>query len=340
MVDLIEFFSTGRYESNATGPVEVELILGGDYFDFLNVPYQGEFEDAVDEAISVYKVEAIIKGHPKVMAALKTFASLPGKRITYLIGNHDQDLFFEAVRNRIIREWDPKGECPSEKVRIIYQTDRIIFEEEGLEIHHGNQFETANELDFSEPFFKTRGGHEFLKIPWGNIFVLKIINRLKWEREYIDKVRPVKVYVLFGLLVDPLFTLKFCFLSVFYFFKTKISGVYSQKRYQFQDWVNYFRQETTYFLDLEAQAREVLDQSPKIRTVIMGHTHRPMDKIYPDGKQYINTGTWTKMIQLDFRGLGQSYMRTFAFIKIRNGKARCELRQWVGESGPHKMFTG
>ena len=338
MCDLFDFFSTGKYSENSSGPVEVEAILGGDFFDFLNVPYQGEFEDLITEEMSVYKVEAIIKGHPKVMAALRRFAALPGKRITYLIGNHDSDLFFEKVRERIIREWDPMGAYPSDKVRIIYEVDRIILEE-GVEIHHGNQFEAGNDLDFEEPFLTNFRGEKHLKFPWGSIYVMKIVNHLKWEREFLDKIRPVKVFVIFGLILDPWFTIRFCFLSAFYFIKTRILGR-AGSRLRWQELLGYAKQESKFFQDLEGQAREILESKPEIKTVIFGHTHRPMDKVYPDGKQYINTGTWTKMIQMDWRGLGLSFKRTFALIKIRNGKARCELRVWVGESGPHKIFYG
>src|SRR4051812_35075608 len=83
MCDLFEYFSTDRFGESADGPVEVELFINGDYLDFLNVPYHGEFEDTITEEISLYKLEAIIAGHPKVMGALKNFASQPNKTITY-----------------------------------------------------------------------------------------------------------------------------------------------------------------------------------------------------------------------------------------------------------------
>src|SRR6476620_3614430 len=75
MCKLFEYFSTGIYGETSEGPVDVELFINGDYLDFLNVPYQGEFEDSITEEISLYKLEAIIAGHPQVMGALKKFAS-------------------------------------------------------------------------------------------------------------------------------------------------------------------------------------------------------------------------------------------------------------------------
>jgi UDP-2,3-diacylglucosamine pyrophosphatase LpxH len=337
-VDLFEYFSTGAYGEGPNGPVDVELIINGDYFDYLNVPYLGEFEDAITEEIALYKTEAVIAGHPKVMTALKKFASLPNKKITYLIGNHDADLFFERVRERITREWDPEGRYPSPKVKLIADSDRIYYPE-GIEIRHGNQYEAGNILNFEKPILTDYLDKPVLNIPWGSFYVLKIINRLKWEREYIDKVRPVKVFVLFGLILDPWFTIRFCFLSAFYFLKTRFTWS-PKRRSSFKVTLDILKQETKLFQDLESEARSLLDQRPDVQTVIFGHTHRPISKVYPDGKQYINTGTWTKMINLDWRGLGQTFKRTFAAIHIENGVPRCELRQWVGEHSPHQVFDG
>ncbi len=334
--DLFDYFSTGIYGDRTEGPVEVELFINGDFLDFLNVPYQGEFEDAITEELSLFKLDAILKGHPKVMEALRRFVSKPNKTITYLLGNHDADLFFPKVRERIVREWDPHGQFPSQKITLIADRDHVRFEG-GVEIHHGNQFEAVHVLDFGKPILKSNLDQPVLNIPWGSFYVLKIINRLKWEREFLDKVRPAKVFVFFGLILDPWFTLKFISLSVYYFLKTRF--IYSPKRQSsFKVTAEILKQETDFLLDLERQARRHLDQDPELRTLIFGHTHKPMNKVYPDGKQYINTGTWTKMINLDWRSIGQQFCLTFAIIRVFKGQSECELRHWVGEHSPHKSF--
>ena len=336
MVEFFEYFSKGQYGDGC----EVELIINGDYLDFLNVPYRGEFEEIITEQFALYKAECIIRGHPKVMAGLKAFASLPGKKITYNIGNHDADLFFEKVRERIIREWDPQGQYPSEKVRINHDRSSIDLEG-GVQIHHGNQFEAVHLFNYEKPLLTEGLSQPVLNMPWGSFYVLKIVNRLKWEREYVDKVRPVKGMILWGLLFDTWFTLKFAFLSSFYFIKTRF--IYSpQRRSRLTVTMRILKQESTTFLqDLERDARWLLDQQPNVHTIIMGHTHVPMLKSYPDGKTYINTGTWTKMINLDLRGIGGGYRLTFALIEYgADGRAKASLQQWMGEYRPHRSFTG
>ena len=67
------------------------------------------------------------------MSALRRFASKPAKKISYLIGNHDADLFFERVRERITRAWDPFERYPSPVVTLIADQDRIRYDE-GIEV--------------------------------------------------------------------------------------------------------------------------------------------------------------------------------------------------------------
>jgi UDP-2,3-diacylglucosamine pyrophosphatase LpxH len=337
MCEFIRHFSTGEYGETTDGPVDVELFINGDFFDFLNVPYHGEFEDVITEEISLYKAKAIIDGHPKVMAAIQAFASKPGKKVSYMIGNHDADLFFPKVQELITRTWDTKGEFPSESVSVIADRDHVRWEG-GVEVHHGNQFEAVHVLNFEQPLLAAYNDNPVLNIPWGSFYVLKIVNRLKIERDYLDKVRPIRVFILLGLLFDPWFTLKYAFLSGFYFLKTRF--IYSSKRRaSIKVTAKIIKEQSSaMLLDLEAEARQLLQEKPEVNTVIFGHTHKPMNRIWPDGKQYINTGTWTKMINLDLRNLGRQYALTFAFVKIKEGKASCELRQWSGETGPHRVF--
>jgi UDP-2,3-diacylglucosamine pyrophosphatase LpxH len=331
MIEFIGFFCSGSYENQA-----VELFINGDFLDFLNIPVKGEFEEAVTEAMAVKKAQAILRGHPGVMNALQAFLTKPLKTITYLIGNHDADLFFPQVRELITRAWDPEQRYPSPVVRLIADTDRVRINEH-VEIRHGNQFEAVHMLNFENPLLMEQLEEPVLNLPWGSFYVLKIVNQLKHEREFIDKVRPIKIFVIFGLIFDFWFTVRFSFLSLYYFFKTRF--IYSPKRqFSWRITADILAQSSDFFQDLESSARKLLDSDGDLQTVIFGHTHKPMRKVYPDGKQYINTGTWTKMINLDLRNFGVVESLTFALIHIENGQTSCDLRKWVGVSGPHQAF--
>lgn len=336
LCELIAYFSSGIYGDSMGEPTPVELFINGDFFDFLNVPVQGEFEDAVTEALSLFKLEQMLKAHRSVMVALKRFASLPAKTITYLIGNHDADLFFPSVKERIVREWDPEGQYPSQKVCLITDRDRVRWPG-GVEIHHGNQFEAVHLLNFQRPLLFPPEGPPVLNLPWGSFYVLKIVNRLKGERDFIDKVRPMKLFVLLGLLVDTVFTFKLLVFSLFYFFKTRFISSPKRRASWRVTW-KILHQESGLMSDLEKEARLFLDQDSEVKTLILGHTHYPLHKVYPDGKQYLNTGTWTKMIHLDIRSLGQAYCLSFALLTFEDGQVHCELRRWLGAHEPHQEF--
>ncbi len=334
MVEFFEYFSSGMYGDGPHGPVPVELFINGDFFDFLNVPYLGEFEEGITEEIAVSKLNAIIAGHSRVMAALKRFASKPNKKITYLIGNHDAELFFEKVRERITREWDPEGQYPSQKVQLIADQDRVRYPE-GLEIRHGNQFEASNQLDFKNPFMELSNGTRVLNIPWGSIYILKIINRLKWERGNLDKIRPLKIFAFFGLLLDPVFTLKFILLSLFYFVKTRLMSR-SRSLFGFRRTMQTISQERSLFLDLEDEAKTILEEDALVHTIVMGHTHLPMHRVYANGRQYLNSGTWTKMVYLDWRFVGEPFHPTFVLVQVQGGALKAELNQWMGVRSPYR----
>jgi hypothetical protein len=54
-------------------------------------------------------------------------------------------------------------------------------------------------------------------------------------------------------------------------------------------------------------------------------------RVFPGGKQYINTGTWTPITSLDMSTLGHRVLRTYALIEYVDGKARASLKIWNGK---------
>jgi UDP-2,3-diacylglucosamine pyrophosphatase LpxH len=67
-------------------------------------------------------------------------------------------------------------------------------------------------------------------------------------------------------------------------------------------------------------------------TLIMGHNHQATTRIFPGGKQYINTGTWTPVTSLDMSTLGHRVLRTYALIEYLDGepRPRASLKIWNG----------
>ncbi len=168
---------------------------------------------------------------------------------------------------------------------------------------------------------------------------MKIINRLKWKRANVDKIRPFKVYAILGIIFDPLFTIQFLMLSVFYFFKTRIQAR-STRLFGVKNTLNLLSQERNLFLDLDREARQTLAEDPTMHTIVFGHTHLPMHRVYKNGRQYLNTGTWTRMVYLDWRFIGDPFRRTFALIRLKDGVVRAELNEWNGLKTPYQSYWG
>ncbi len=66
LVDFLNYFSTGEYSSK-----EIELIINGDFLDFLNVPYVEYFDDEFfSEQACLEKFSIIKNAHQEVFQAL------------------------------------------------------------------------------------------------------------------------------------------------------------------------------------------------------------------------------------------------------------------------------
>lgn len=333
-IDFLEYFSSHEFGDNC----EVELILNGDVFDFLNVSIDGEFPDTVDEKTALKKLRMIFNGHLEVTEALQKFLSKPRKKITYNVGNHDAEFFFPKVHHLFCETIAGTPNYSKEKINVNTKKE-FLYYPEGIEIHHGNQFEAVNYIDYSQPFEVKQDKGAVLAFPWGSIYVLKIINRLKYDRDYIDKVKPIGLFMLRGIVTDTFFTIKFFLLTFFHFIRTRF--IFSTlKNLSLWNTIKILKEEFIPFHGLESDARDILDKKNTVNTVIFGHTHGAMERNYRDGKTYINTGTWTRMINLDIRYLGRNVSLTFALIEYDDkGSPNASLQEWVGQHNPHKMYN-
>src|SRR5918997_1699363 len=110
------------------GPVE--LILAGDFFDFLQISPP---RDGVDRA-------ALTMARPEyegLFAALGRFASREQKRVVYLPGNHDEEMWWNPKIQETLRERGLVDEfaLSYEAHFLVGGVRRVVYCE------HGNQFD-------------------------------------------------------------------------------------------------------------------------------------------------------------------------------------------------------
>ncbi len=323
--ELLRYYSTDYYEDE-----EVELIINGDFFDLLQVRYDGGFPVEVTERVAVTKLKACLEGHSAVVRGLRAFVDTPHKRITVLPGNHDMELIFPACQRAFCA-----AVCGSpEDDRVQFITERSYYEFDGVQVHHGMQFEAMNRYPWDQ-ILVTRGRKEpVIFQPFGSLFLLRVLNVLKEKRPYIDRVQPFKMYFLGACLFDTGIAFRLFVLAWQTFWTYRIKPLF-QGRFsidRLRAVVDGFF-EYSAFPNFEHKVRRLMRKNPRIHTVIMGHTHLRKVRRFGHNKTYINTGTWTDLISLDIANLGMNRELCYAtveYFESEDQPPRATLRAWQG----------
>ena len=77
-------------------------------------------------------------------------------------------------------------------------------------------------------------GKEYLIPPWGSYFVKRVVNRFKSERDHVNSVRPIKNFLINGLIYDTYFTTRFILATIYYYVMVRFI-------YYFKWFHNYYR---------------------------------------------------------------------------------------------------
>jgi len=177
-----------------------ELIINGDFIDFVAVTLE---KDTVrpfsrlgcTEGESLRKLERVLEAHPSFFRALRAFIE-KGHRLVLIPGNHDIDLFWPEVRDRLVEELGAPD------------SDHFHFESSGvyrvddLYVEHGNQYYADSVFEkFTNPFLRDpKTGELRLERCWGNCFMEYFVNGMMSERNpFINNVRPIPNMVWMGI---------------------------------------------------------------------------------------------------------------------------------------------
>jgi len=167
---------------------DVELIINGDCFDFLTVPPY-DSGGTTDAALAVEKLAKITAAHRPFFQALRTFIAQPGRRVTFITGNHDIDLCFAEIRAGI---YDAIGiEQGTETVQ--FCPTRFYRPLPDVYIEHGNAYDFWNR-DISELWDAqgqplTREPHS-ITLPAGSHYLQHTFLPIDLAYPYIDHFEP------------------------------------------------------------------------------------------------------------------------------------------------------
>ena len=141
--------------SDHDGPVE--LVLAGDFFDFLKIGDVPAGENRASATISRPEYRGLFR-------ALRSFAADDSRRVVYLPGNHDAEVWWNPEIRRTLRE-----EGLVDEFSLSYAASFGSAPNRLLYCEHGNQFDPSNTLtDYDDP----------LDTPFGDHIVTDVVRRI------------------------------------------------------------------------------------------------------------------------------------------------------------------
>ncbi len=185
---------------------EIELIVNGDFFEFLQVPAVDHYDpekvypkeayyDSSEEA-SVKRLNIIVEGHQEIFDALSDFMHVeaPQRRITIIKGNHDVNLFWPGVKSRLREVLGASGSRAS----LLLFAEEFVSREK-IYVEHGHQ--RTEKMNSYHDFLDPRLFHDpsQLYYPPGSYFVISFFNEVEREHWFVDSIKPLTTLIWFAL---------------------------------------------------------------------------------------------------------------------------------------------
>lgn len=312
LIEFLHYYSTGEYRD-----AEVELIINGDFLNFLQVDYRGHHLTVITEGVSVEKLKGIVAGHVHVFKAMKEFAEHPDRSITYIVGNHDQCMLWPGTRAYF-------NEILGTNVKYI----NIYYYFDGVHIEHGHMHEAANRLDPKKFFLKRNLPEPILNLPFGSHFFVDFVLKIKQNYPHVDKVRPFNSMIRWAFFNETRFTMA-TMVGLFRYFLKFVFAKDPRRQFPIKRILQVML-ESAVFPDLSESARRIL-QDDRVHTVVFGHSHVYQYRQWA-GKEYFNTGTWTELTSLDMTSLGKITKLTYVMLEYSEDgtRPRGRLKEWRG----------
>lgn len=307
-VEFIDFFSKA-YD-------ELELILNGNFLEMMRCRAVVDSPDIIYETYALDIVRLAISGHPQVFEALRRFMENPGHRLVYVMGNADCGVLWTKVQDELRAAISPRMEFRSHHYR-----------DGGVYVEHGHAYDPFLSID-SERAFAEKDSLSVLQLPWGAFFSAHFIQPLRALRPQFYRVRPMGNYMVWAFLFETLFFVRI----VTRFFRV-IWKALRLKSYPGRRWWTLFgillnRADP----DALEERAEILLTEEGLQKVIFGHTRLAGYRQFSSGKEYFNSGTWTRNLSLDLRSLGAFHRLTYVLVEYSvNAEPQAKLMEWFGK---------
>ena len=290
------------------------LVLNGDIFDFLKMPYKGKFTHHITEEMSIWKINRVIDTYPKIFQALSEFVHKSPNKIHFIIGNHDFDVVWPGVQKRL-RE-------------VIGDGNKIDFgqsyDNHEVHIEHGHQVDYFYKTDPDKSFI-THKGQQLLNLPLGNVAVIKYFIELKrhfpLEEAIYPRPQAFENFPEFKKMKQKI-AFNFVIKGLLLNFITSIGDPVSSIPY-----LNLIKHIFTHGLEVYDEAKFMRKRFknlsklyPGKKVYIMGHLHLTHHDIHPTQDQvHIITDTWREEYRIS-KGEKIPKPKTYAKIVYENDR--------------------
>ena len=201
---------------------------------------------------------------------------------------------------------------------------------EGIQIRHGHQLERIHRVDYTRLVRELGDGRKVLALPYGSLWILEVLNPVKEIRNNVDRIQPLRLFLLGSLFFDPRFAFSFVVRASFHLLRRRIFTLRAWTE-RLRHLPRILREEVFAMGGFDEAAVRYLQKLRGVHTLIVGHSHSPRFRVLPSAKVIVNTGTWMKMINLDLQHLGQDSGLTYALIEYPDdGSVRTRLMRWYG----------
>lgn len=311
-VEFLRYHGEGEFAE-----ADVELICNGDFFNLLQTDPCDPAPDILTEAVALRRLQDILSGHPELFEALRRFNGVPGRRVTFVMGNHDPGLLFPKVQERL-------RELFGTMTQVILGA--YVFD--GVHVEHGNQYCADNAYDTKRYFLTSGLSEPVVNLPWGGFFVIHLLNKVKKERPYFDKIYPFRFYFRWALIFDTAFAIRSLARIFFYFFWIRFRKDPHRRSSIIQTLK--ILKEVPISPRLDRYAKKILLTRP-VRIVVFGHTHYALRREFAHDKHYLNTGLWNEQVSLDIAKAGRHVILSYVHLEYdAQGRPQPSLKEWKG----------
>lgn len=184
---------------NAQSREQLELIIAGDFIDYLNIQEYSAW--TADPAVAVRKLGDVTdrSQFAPVFDALAQHVER-GHRLTILLGNHDVELALPQVQAALLSRL---GASPHD---VHYVMDGRAYRLGRALIEHGNRYDDANANDWTglraivSALSRGETAPVELEVSAGSKLVIKVVNPLKDTYPFVNLLQPVGEVLLLLLL--------------------------------------------------------------------------------------------------------------------------------------------